>query len=66
MIRLFENHRIRNIKELEGLWDFRKEDGKQYKLPVPGCWEQHPDMLAYRGKGEYSIKVYRQNRQYSS
>ncbi len=58
MIRLFENHRIRNIKELEGLWDFRKEDGKQYKLPVPGCWEQHPDMLAYRGKGEYSKKVY--------
>ena len=35
-----------------------KEDGKTYKLPVPGCWEQHPDMLAYRGKGEYSKIVY--------
>lgn len=58
MIRLFENHRIRNVKELDGMWNFRKEDGKEYKLPVPGCWEQHPDMLAYRGKGEYSKKVY--------
>ncbi len=58
MIRLFENHRIRNIKELDGMWNFQKEDGKCYKLPVPGCWEQHPDMLAYRGKGEYSRTVY--------
>lgn len=58
MIRLFENHRIRKVKEIDGIWDFRKEDGKQYKLPVPGCWEQHPDMLAYRGKGEYTKKVY--------
>ena len=58
MIRLFENHRIRRVIELEGIWDFVKEDGKKYRLPVPGCWEQHPDMLAYRGKGEYTKKVY--------
>lgn len=59
MIRLFENHRIRNVKELDGLWNFKRENSdKQYTLPVPGCWEQHPDMLAYRGKGEYSKKVY--------
>lgn len=58
MIRLYENHKIRNVKELDGMWNFLKEDGKAYKLPVPGCWEQHPDMLAYRGKGEYSRNVY--------
>ena len=59
MIRLFENHRVRRYKELDGVWDFVK-DGceKKYKLPVPGCWEQHPDMLSYRGKGEFSKKVY--------
>jgi len=59
MIRLFENHRVRIVKELDGLWEFRKEnDDKEYRLPVPGCWEQHPDMLAYRGKGEYIKKIY--------
>ena len=58
MIRLFENHKIRNVSELDGLWDFTREDGSKYKLPVPGCWEQHPDMLAFRGKGEYSRTVY--------
>ena len=59
MIRLFEMHRVRQIKELDGLWDFTREsDGRKYKLPVPGCWEQHPDMLSYRGKGEFSKKVY--------
>ena len=37
MIRLFENHRIRKAKELDGMWDFKKENSdKQYKLPVPG------------------------------
>lgn len=55
---MFENHRIRRVVELEGIWDFVKEDGKKYILPVPGCWEQHPDMLAYRGKREYTKKVY--------
>lgn len=59
MIRLFENHRVRIVKEIDGLWDFHKEnDHKNYKLPVPGCWEQHPDMLAYRGKGEYKKSIY--------
>ena len=59
MIRLFETHRVRCTKELDGLWCFRKEGGERiYRLPVPSCWEQHPDMLSYRGKGEFSRKVY--------
>ncbi|MFV0342868.1 MAG: glycoside hydrolase family 2 protein [Anaerocolumna sp.] len=58
MIRLFEQHVIRKYKELDGMWDFIKEDdGKKYKLPVPGCWEQNPDMLNYRGIGTYSRKI---------
>ena len=59
MIRLFENHHIRKVKELDGMWDFKKENSdKQYKLPVPGCWEQHPEMLTYQGKGEFKRTVF--------
>lgn len=57
MIRLFDQHLIRKQKELEGLWDFVREDGKRFSLPVPGCWEQHPDMMNFRGKGTYYKKV---------
>lgn len=58
MIRLFEQHRIRNVQELDGIWKFKKEESdKTYDLPVPGCWEQHPELLAYRGKGVYTRTV---------
>ena len=60
MIRLFEQHRIRESKELDGMWNF-KAKGKEYQMPVPSCWEQHPDFLSYRGKGEYSKSVYVKN-----
>ncbi len=62
MIRLFETHRIRDTKELDGMWDFAMEgvDGK-YRIPVPSCWEQHPDFLHHRGKGTYTKKVYVKN-----
>lgn len=57
MIRLFEQHRIRESKELDGMWKF-KAQGKEYQMPVPSCWEQHPDLMSYRGTGEYSKTVY--------
>ena len=58
MLRLFQQHELRKGKELNGMWDFVREDtGKAYRLPVPGCWEQHPDMLAYRGQGTYRTKL---------
>jgi len=51
---LFEQHQIRKIKELDGIWDFSPEgDLAMYQLPVPGCWEQHPNFSTYRGKGTY-------------
>lgn len=62
MIRLFDTHYIREIRELDGMWDFYMEGfEKRYRLPVPGCWEQHPDFMQYRGKGTYIKKVYIKN-----
>lgn len=63
MIRLFEQHHIRNVQELDGMWNFRMENiDKSYQMPVPGCWEQHPDFLKHRGIGTYTRNVYiRQN-----
>ncbi|MCH5286205.1 MAG: hypothetical protein J1E43_02190 [Christensenellaceae bacterium] len=58
MIRLFDQHRVRQHKELEGFWTFLKDDGKEYSLPVPGCWEQHPELVNFRGKGTYIRHVH--------
>lgn len=62
MKRLFDTHIIREVKELDGMWDFRMEGfDKDYKLPVPSVWEQHPDFLAHRGHGTYTKKIYVKN-----
>lgn len=58
MIRLFEQHKVREQRELDGMWSYEREDGKEYTIPVPGCLEQHPDLLTYRGKGSYYRKVF--------
>jgi len=58
MIRLFQEHIVRKQQELDGIWEFVREDGKKYALPVPGCWEQHPELENYRGKGTFSKRVY--------
>lgn len=57
MIRLFEQHICRKQKELDGVWEFRTAEGKAYQLPVPGCWEQHQELLTYRGKGTYTREI---------
>ncbi|MBN2221305.1 MAG: beta-glucuronidase [Vallitaleaceae bacterium] len=58
MIRLFKQHKIRQVEELEGLWDFYPENSERvYSLSVPGCWEQHPSLVNYRGSGEYRKKI---------
>ena len=59
MARLFEPHRIRRSYMLDGMWDFRMDGfDKDYRLPVPSVWEQHPDFLSHRGKGTYTRSVY--------
>ena len=59
MIRLFERHAVRTVHELCGLWDFvsEKYPDKHYRMPVPSCWEMHPDFLNYRGRGTYETTV---------
>lgn len=59
MIRLFRQHYIRETEELEGVWEFRLDGcDKVYQLAVPGCMEQHPDLLKTRGTGVYAREVY--------
>lgn len=57
MIRLFDQHHVRYQKELDGMWQLTVGD-KVYSLPVPGCIEQHPDFLNYRGKFTLVKKIY--------
>lgn len=60
--RLFETHRIRRSFSVDPIWDFYTLDtdgnkGKHYQLAVPGCWESHPDLVTYRGKGLYTKTI---------
>lgn len=58
MIRLYKQHHVRSTEELDGMWDFCMEGfDKKYQMPVPGCWEQHPDFLKHRGKGIYRKSI---------
>lgn len=56
---------------MEGTWEFAPLAGSDeaasvaaasgrtypYRLAVPGCWEMHPDLQTYRGKGVYRKTV---------
>lgn len=64
MIRLFDQHVIRFQKELEGYWDFTPIASKDslplnydYKMMVPGCWENNIKFYDYRGYGVYKKNV---------
>lgn len=64
MLRLFRTNEIRDVQELEGDWDFQPIDGTvelpsvyRYRMPVPGCWEMHPQFTTYRGKVVYRRTV---------
>ncbi|WP_060534877.1 glycoside hydrolase family 2 protein [Paenibacillus bovis] len=67
MERLFQTHQIRKTINLEGIWEFTKLEAQSeldistiqynYLLPVPGCWENHPELLTYRGRGLYRRRV---------
>ena len=46
MLRLFQQHQIRKVTELDGMWDFVMDGfSGRYRLPVPVCFEQHPSFL---------------------
>ena len=63
MIRLFDTHYVREVQELDGMWSVTMEtaDGQklpgEYSMPVPGCLEQHPQFLNFRGHAVYRRKV---------
>jgi beta-glucuronidase len=64
VLRLFQTNQIRRVRELEGDWDFQaigQKDGLpskyEYRLPVPGCWELHPQFSTYQGRGVYRTTI---------
>ncbi|GHV26413.1 beta-glucuronidase [Clostridia bacterium] len=56
MQRMFSTHSVRRSVEIDGLWDF-EADGKKTVMPVPACWETHPEFRNYRGKALYTKQV---------
>ena len=56
-MRCFERHQVREVKTLDGVWDFYDNKGEKYSLPSPGCWESHPALSNYRGSGTYLKKI---------
>ena len=57
MIRLFETSRTRKKYPIEGIWDFQTAEGFSCPMPVPGCWEQHPSLIDYRGQAIYEREL---------
>ncbi len=58
MIRAFDTHKVRTVKELTGqLWQFTpcqgEHAGQSYTVATPSCWETYPDFGNYRGEGIY-------------
>lgn len=64
MIRMFEQHKIRFQKELEGYWEFMPAATEElplrydYKMYVPGCWENDIRFNGYRGIGVFRRKIF--------
>lgn len=55
-MRMFNTHKIRKTVSLDGIWDFEC-NGVKEPMAVPGCWESHPSLLNYRGKGVYKKEI---------
>lgn len=55
-MRIFQEHRIRPVASLDGLWRLKTERGA-FDAWVPGVWERIPALAGYRGAGVYSRAV---------
>ena len=55
MLRLFDEHQVRPVHSLDGLWTLTVEDGSGRAFPamVPGIWQSIPQLTLYRGKARY-------------
>lgn len=64
MRRIFSEHEIRKCTELDGIWGFEllepqnREQEAVRSMPVPGCVENHPACIRYRGKMRYYKSVW--------
>ena len=63
MRRLFAEHQIRNVVDLDGIWECELLDAKDdsqknvHSMHVPGCIENHPACRQYRGRVRYRRKI---------
>lgn len=63
MRRLFTEHTVREVRELDGVWNFEvlepeTEEQKSIRtMIVPGCIENHPALSCYRGRMRYSKMI---------
>ncbi|MGN0747695.1 MAG: glycoside hydrolase family 2 protein [Aristaeellaceae bacterium] len=55
MFRLFDEHRLRTTRTLDGVWQMTTLDSPERAFPamVPGIWEAIPALAQYRGKARY-------------
>ncbi len=56
MYRIFDEHTLRSVTSLNGLWDMEIE-GKHYPMLIPGVWERIPELRSYRGTAEFTRQV---------
>jgi len=67
MLRLINEHQVRDVRTLDGLWDFLPEcertDRKRLpgaysrRIGVPSCWESLPGLETYRGPAWFRREV---------
>ena len=56
MLRIFDEHRLRPVESLDGLWHLSTDAGA-FEAYVPGVWERIPALTRYRGVGRYKRTV---------
>ncbi len=61
MLRIFAEHKVRQVISLDGLWAFAATSSKapagwtdERPVMVPGAWETLPGLELYRGQARYS------------
>jgi len=59
MQRIFDEHKVRIVKSLDGLWNLTPDNGsgKSYPVFVPSVWERIPDLTSFRGVCTYKRSV---------
>lgn len=56
MYRIFDEHILRPVTSLNGLWDMEAR-GRHYPVLIPGVWERIPELHSWRGTAEFTRTV---------